>query len=65
MLIEICSIRFLLFYPDCAFVSELLSWENVELLAELSHCPDPADPDLCEQSRHNKYRTITGVCNNR
>ncbi|XP_017281605.1 thyroid peroxidase [Kryptolebias marmoratus] len=45
--------------------SALLSEENVELLAELSLCPAATDPDLCEQSRHNKYRTPTGVCNNR
>ncbi|MED6252351.1 hypothetical protein ATANTOWER_010545 [Ataeniobius toweri] len=45
--------------------SELLSWENVELLAELSQCPSETNPAVCEGSHHSKYRTISGVCNNR
>ncbi|XP_041828818.1 thyroid peroxidase isoform X2 [Melanotaenia boesemani] len=44
--------------------SELLSVEDVELLAELSQCPTVIHADVCEQSRHSKYRTISGVCNN-
>uniref|UniRef100_A0A3B5M920 Sushi domain-containing protein n=1 Tax=Xiphophorus couchianus TaxID=32473 RepID=A0A3B5M920_9TELE len=46
-------------------VSELLSRENLELLAELSQCPTETDPAVCEGSHHDKYRSISGVCNNR
>ncbi|XP_016518015.1 thyroid peroxidase isoform X3 [Poecilia formosa] len=45
--------------------SELLSQENLELLAELSQCPTETDPAVCEGSHHDKYRSISGVCNNR
>ncbi|XP_032404123.1 thyroid peroxidase-like [Xiphophorus hellerii] len=45
--------------------SELLSRENLELLAELSQCPTETDPAVCEGSHHDKYRSISGVCNNR
>ncbi|XP_036065893.1 thyroid peroxidase [Oryzias melastigma] len=45
--------------------SELLSWEDVQLLAELSGCPTATKQNTCEQSRHSRYRTISGVCNNR
>uniref|UniRef100_A0A3Q2NW59 Thyroid peroxidase n=1 Tax=Fundulus heteroclitus TaxID=8078 RepID=A0A3Q2NW59_FUNHE len=44
---------------------QLLSWENVALLAELSQCPGEANPAACEGSHHSKYRSISGVCNNR
>lgn len=44
---------------------ELLSLEDVQLLAELSGCPNATKQDTCEQSRHSRYRTISGVCNNR
>lgn len=44
---------------------ELLSWEDVQLLAELSGCPTATKQNTCEQSRHSRYRTISGVCNNR
>ncbi|XP_049597258.1 thyroid peroxidase isoform X1 [Syngnathus scovelli] len=43
----------------------LLSWEHVELLAELSGCPPPAHPAICQDSYLSKYRSINGVCNNR
>uniref|UniRef100_A0A3B5M3C4 Thyroid peroxidase n=1 Tax=Xiphophorus couchianus TaxID=32473 RepID=A0A3B5M3C4_9TELE len=39
--------------------------ENLELLAELSQCPTETDPAVCEGSHHDKYRSISGVCNNR
>ncbi|XP_037652272.1 thyroid peroxidase [Sebastes umbrosus] len=44
---------------------ELLSWEDVELIAELSQCPPVTHPAICLQSHLNKYRSISGVCNNR
>uniref|UniRef100_A0A3B5M9Z1 Thyroid peroxidase n=1 Tax=Xiphophorus couchianus TaxID=32473 RepID=A0A3B5M9Z1_9TELE len=37
----------------------------MELLAELSQCPTETDPAVCEGSHHDKYRSISGVCNNR
>ncbi|XP_027130877.1 thyroid peroxidase [Larimichthys crocea] len=44
---------------------ELLLWEHVELIAELSQCLPASHPSICQHSHLNKYRTITGLCNNR
>ncbi|XP_044231397.1 thyroid peroxidase [Thunnus albacares] len=44
---------------------ELLSWRDVELIAELSRCPPPTHPAICQHSHHSKYRSISGLCNNR
>ncbi|XP_078031505.1 thyroid peroxidase, partial [Epinephelus lanceolatus] len=46
-------------------VPELLSWEDVELIAELSQCPPVTHPAICLNSHLNKYRSISGICNNR
>nr|XP_057946306.1 thyroid peroxidase-like isoform X1 [Doryrhamphus excisus] len=43
----------------------LLSWEHVELIAELSRCPPPTHPGICQQSHTSKYRSVSGICNNR
>ncbi|XP_061651088.1 thyroid peroxidase isoform X2 [Phyllopteryx taeniolatus] len=43
----------------------LLSWEHVELIAELSGCPPPVHPAICQYSHLSKYRSISGMCNNR
>ncbi|XP_054652210.1 thyroid peroxidase isoform X2 [Dunckerocampus dactyliophorus] len=43
----------------------LLSWEHVELIAELSRCPPPTHPGICQHSHTSKYRSISGICNNR
>ncbi|XP_072221755.1 thyroid peroxidase [Leuresthes tenuis] len=45
--------------------SELLSWEDVELLSELSQCPTGPHAHICEHLHHSRYRTISGGCNNR
>ncbi|XP_028251801.1 thyroid peroxidase [Parambassis ranga] len=45
--------------------AELLSWEDVGLIAELSGCPPATHGAACEHSHLSKYRSITGVCNNR
>ncbi|XP_038162994.1 thyroid peroxidase [Cyprinodon tularosa] len=52
-------------YQRNVTVSELLSWEDLELLAELSQCPNETNPVICEGGHHSKYRTASGVCNNR
>ncbi|KAM3871384.1 thyroid peroxidase [Diretmus argenteus] len=44
---------------------ELLSWEDVELIAELSGCPPATLPAICQHKRFDKYRSISGLCNNR
>ncbi|XP_070776787.1 thyroid peroxidase [Enoplosus armatus] len=44
---------------------ELLSWEDVELIAELSQCLPATHPTICQHSHLNKYRSISGLCNNR
>nr|XP_040054956.1 LOW QUALITY PROTEIN: thyroid peroxidase [Gasterosteus aculeatus aculeatus] len=44
---------------------EPLSWEDVELIAELSKCPPVPHPAACLQSPLDKYRSISGLCNNR
>ncbi|XP_028994547.1 thyroid peroxidase [Betta splendens] len=44
---------------------ELLSWEDVELVAELSQCLPSTHPAVCQHSHLNKYRSISGLCNNR
>ncbi|XP_035529626.1 thyroid peroxidase-like [Morone saxatilis] len=44
---------------------ELLSWEDVELIAELSQCLPATHPAICQHSHLDKYRSITGLCNNR
>ncbi|XP_065822604.1 thyroid peroxidase [Labrus bergylta] len=45
--------------------SGLLSWEDVQLIAELSKCPPATHPSICQHSHLNKYRSISGLCNNR
>ncbi|KAM9354891.1 thyroid peroxidase [Pholidichthys leucotaenia] len=53
-------------YKRAVTASELLSWEDLELTAELSGCPPPTHPAICQQHSHlNEYRSISGVCNNR
>lgn len=44
---------------------ELLSMSDVELIAELSQCLVPLQSITCPQNDDDKYRTITGLCNNR
>ncbi|XP_066541892.1 thyroid peroxidase [Hoplias malabaricus] len=47
-------------------VAELLSTEEVELIANLSGCPPVIQPATCPRGEDSeKYRTISGVCNNR
>ncbi|KAL7873060.1 hypothetical protein AOLI_G00121310 [Acnodon oligacanthus] len=47
-------------------VAELLSMEEVELIANLSGCPRAIQPSSCPSGGDSeKYRTISGVCNNR
>ncbi|XP_047467261.1 thyroid peroxidase [Mugil cephalus] len=43
----------------------LLSWEDVELIAEMAQCPPVTHPAACQYSHLSKYRTISGVFNNR
>uniref|UniRef100_UPI0037E78C7E thyroid peroxidase n=1 Tax=Semicossyphus pulcher TaxID=241346 RepID=UPI0037E78C7E len=43
----------------------LLSWDDVELIAELSQCPPETHSTICQHSHLNKYRSISGLCNNR
>uniref|UniRef100_A0A8C8LZN6 Thyroid peroxidase n=1 Tax=Oncorhynchus tshawytscha TaxID=74940 RepID=A0A8C8LZN6_ONCTS len=46
--------------------SELLSLEDLALIADLSGCPPPVLPAFCHNDcLANKYRSISGVCNNR
>ncbi|XP_019737264.1 thyroid peroxidase-like isoform X2 [Hippocampus comes] len=45
--------------------TDLLSWEHVELIAELSGCPPPGHPATSQCSYLSKYRSINGMCNNR
>ncbi|XP_062413286.1 thyroid peroxidase [Pungitius pungitius] len=42
-----------------------LSREDVAPIAELSKCPPPTHPASCLQSHVTKYRSISGLCNNR
>ncbi|XP_029316795.1 thyroid peroxidase [Cottoperca gobio] len=51
-------------YKRDVMAPELLSWEDVELIAELSQCPPVTHPTICLQSHLNKYRSISGLCNN-
>ncbi|XP_034051019.1 thyroid peroxidase [Thalassophryne amazonica] len=44
---------------------ELLSLEHVGLIAELSRCPSAVHPAICQQSHLSKYRSVSGICNNR
>ncbi|XP_067311019.1 thyroid peroxidase [Pseudorasbora parva] len=44
-------------------VSELLSVKAVEWIANLSGCPQTLQPTTC--ATEGKYRSISGVCNNR
>ncbi|KAK2826322.1 hypothetical protein Q5P01_020536 [Channa striata] len=52
-------------YKREVMTPELLSWEDVERIAELSKCLPATHPDVCQHSHLNKYRTISGLCNNR
>uniref|UniRef100_A0A4W4F426 Thyroid peroxidase n=1 Tax=Electrophorus electricus TaxID=8005 RepID=A0A4W4F426_ELEEL len=46
--------------------SEFLSMEEVKLIANLSGCPPLVHPASCPRGGYSeKYRTISGVCNNR
>uniref|UniRef100_A0A672J9W0 Thyroid peroxidase n=1 Tax=Salarias fasciatus TaxID=181472 RepID=A0A672J9W0_SALFA len=38
---------------------------DVELIAEMSRCPSATHPADCQQTHLSKYRSISGVCNNR
>ncbi|KAM9842993.1 thyroid peroxidase [Aulostomus maculatus] len=44
--------------------TNFLSWEDVRRIAELSRCP-VTDPAVCQNSHLDKYRSVTGSCNNR
>uniref|UniRef100_A0A3Q3VVY8 Uncharacterized protein n=1 Tax=Mola mola TaxID=94237 RepID=A0A3Q3VVY8_MOLML len=44
---------------------ELLPWEDVELIAELSECSSATHPAICPCDHLDKYRSISGFCNNR
>ncbi|KAJ0062608.1 hypothetical protein NL108_000049, partial [Boleophthalmus pectinirostris] len=46
-------------------VAELLLWEDVALMSELSLCPPAPPPSECQDPQHLKYRSISGLCNNR
>ncbi|XP_034419358.1 thyroid peroxidase [Cyclopterus lumpus] len=52
-------------YKRDVTAAELLSWKDVELIAELSKCPPVTHPAICLQSHLSKYRSISGLCNNR
>ncbi|XP_074548684.1 thyroid peroxidase [Halichoeres trimaculatus] len=43
----------------------LLSWKDVEMIAELSQCPPVTHPTICQHSHLNNYRSMSGLCNNR
>ncbi|XP_076017140.1 thyroid peroxidase [Genypterus blacodes] len=45
--------------------AELLTWEEVEQIAEMARCPPVTLPDVCQQSHISPYRSISGICNNR
>ncbi|XP_029900405.1 thyroid peroxidase isoform X2 [Myripristis murdjan] len=64
--LQVLKNRVRLRYKRDLAVSELLSQEDVELIAELSGCPPPTHPALClQQNQLDKYRSISGICNNR
>ncbi|KAM4625226.1 thyroid peroxidase [Polymixia lowei] len=64
--VQILKAKARLRYKRDLTVPELLSWEDVELIAELSGCPPPTHPAICLQHSHlDKYRSISGLCNNR
>lgn len=47
-------------------LTEFLSWENVKLIADLSGCLPSTSSVHCPQDYlSDKYRSISGVCNNR
>ncbi|KAM9466397.1 thyroid peroxidase [Clarias gariepinus] len=47
-------------------ISDLFSLDEVELIANLSGCPSPGQSTSCPTGGDSeKYRTISGVCNNR
>lgn len=48
----------------CA-LSELLQWDDVELTAQWSGCSSAALPLKCQHSDLDKYRSVSGICNNR
>ncbi|XP_039993085.1 thyroid peroxidase isoform X2 [Xiphias gladius] len=48
---------------DTGYKREFLSWEDVELIAELSLCPPTTHPNICHLN--SNYRSISGICNNR
>ncbi|XP_040916622.1 thyroid peroxidase [Toxotes jaculatrix] len=50
-------------YKRDVMTPELLSWEDMELIAELSQCPPAMHPSICHPN--SKYRSISGLCNNR
>ncbi|XP_077425824.1 thyroid peroxidase [Vanacampus margaritifer] len=52
-------------YKRDSTATGLISWEHVELMAELSGCPPPTHAAICQYSYLSKYRSITGMCNNR
>lgn len=44
---------------------EMLSWEDVELIAGMCQCLSATHLADCQQTHQSKYRSISGVCNNR
>lgn len=52
-------------YKKEATAAELLVWDDVRLMSELSQCPPALRPAMCQDQQHHKYRSINGLCNNR
>ncbi|XP_071400806.1 thyroid peroxidase [Centroberyx affinis] len=64
--LQVLKKRARLRYKRDLSISDLLSWDDVELIADLSGCPLPTPPASCLQQCHfDKYRSISGLCNNR
>lgn len=45
--------------------TDLLLWEDVQLMSALSQCPPNARHAVCQEQQRHKYRSIDGICNNR
>ncbi|XP_029683404.1 thyroid peroxidase-like isoform X3 [Takifugu rubripes] len=48
-----------------AKTTEPLQWDDVELMAQWSGCSSAPPPLRCQHSDLDKYRSISGICNNR
>ncbi|XP_062326259.1 thyroid peroxidase [Osmerus eperlanus] len=47
-------------------LTEILSWQDTDLIGDMSGCPPPMSSVICRQDHlFDKYRTISGVCNNK